>query len=282
MSVKWLRRSALLAAMAMASSVGTIGSASALDYGPKRTSFAGSWTPYRTAILGSRAEIEYIAPLLCGNTSVTAEEGNSVSTAWAMVADDRPPKLAGKPTTGFAQAGWIKAGKTADSTFLPATHEFGQWTRECKSLPPKLGKLEPCEDEPIVITGFGGSVENYSFYRAKWDLGDGKMYMYADNRFLTRSDYQPFYSWSDPWRNEYAGETRHLETNMPGSPSNYSAFGSLQFYDSFDVPKYIAPGSLYLDPPLSTSSYCQIPYDPASGTEGMKIWTRSRVIGSTC
>lgn len=93
--------------------------------------FSGYTTPPATNIRGSRADIEYMNPDLCGSDS----DGQRDSLAWAMIQADSATYPNNLDAGGWAQAGYgqfaYKARSTDASNIGIAT--FTQWTRKCKA-----------------------------------------------------------------------------------------------------------------------------------------------------
>lgn len=235
--------------------------AAAVPCGVYGSLFDGVYQPaWSNAIRGVTAQIEYNAPILCQNDVITGSAGKSLSTAWAMVRDHGLTAS----TFGWAQAGWVKAGST--SGYASGTHEYGQWARDCRWVPPAC-----TSSAASYFTAYGANVRHFEFYYALRQA-DAQAHMYADGVHITNTDYDPVSLWTSDWRAEFAGETKHAETRMPGRVGDQTAFDFLKYYDQNGTPQFIST-SLSHDP--TAADYYFEPTTnppPPGGGQGFKIY----------
>lgn len=165
--------------------------------------FDGGYTTWQIGLFAARATIDRDNPYICDNSSS--------SSAWALLAPSN--------TKHHAQAG-LGGFPGTDS----AIRTFYEWTRACRG-------------EPDCPTG--GIVRDYSpapdgpvRYSVHWRPGDGKVHMYAGGTHLAETAYATSNVWESAWSAQFAGETWHHETDVPGTKGNKVRFQDVQRYEA--------------------------------------------------
>lgn len=218
-------------------------SAAGSSCGANEPLLVGRGSAYSTAIYGARAEIERNVPQLCSS----AGGSPSLSTAWAMV---------NSRNNYWAQAGYIKVGE--ESPNFPDREGMlmvSQWMRANRGL---VTRFAP---DP-------GGERMYSVYQSR---SDGHIHMRADGIQIDETEYNPSGVWDPAWSAQYAGETRHYASDVPGTASDKTTFSYLQRYDGNGGVHFV--GSFPLDVNEAPWRYKKTLFPAAVGGYGMNIWT---------
>lgn len=194
--------------------------------------------PSSGQIYGAWAEINVRAANLCTG-DVTA------SSAWSMIAED-------------GTGGWIQVGYEKNAQY---------------------GRVSFTQ----VYKGPGDGTPNTDFFSAvtldsKWGyksriLGDGYGYLYkcdvgASNSNCVqykKTSWQPFNFWNGSHA-EYAGETFHQQTDIPGTSSFRTNFEALQ--------EIKGSGSWYVEPYFGTKNCCTPYRMEVVSNSHFRIWTQ--------
>lgn len=160
---------------------------------------------YSSSVYGVRADIERQVPALC-----SASGGSpSISTVWAML-------VPATPTTQYAQAGYINVGaNNAAFPGHPGMHTFSQFTTAAG--PP--------------VTAWGSDPSGTTTYKVFYRPSDNRVHMLANNTEIDVMGRDVIGEWSSDWAGQFAGETHHKQSDVPGSMGNHVTFDQIKKYD---------------------------------------------------
>lgn len=212
-----------------------------------------------TSVYGARAIIQQESAYLC--------RSNSSSSAWVMVSADTETN----PNSGlsaYAQVGYRRNGADLIES---GYHVFVQWTKSCFPYNCDPGELTYQHYIDPAPTG----PEDYQIYA---QASSGHMIMKHDSTQIGETAYTLSNWWDPAYQVTYAGETKHLNTDMPGSSANKIRFYQVQKYNSTgSITDF--PASAFSKIPGTTwacTTGCRYGYDryvPNSGDTGLKIWS---------
>ena len=209
------------------------------------------------SVYGARAIIQQEKAYLC--------RANSSSSAWVMLSADTETN----PNSGlsaYAQLGYRNNGSTLDES---GYHVFVQWTKSC--FPFNCSGITYNHYIDPAPTG----PENYEVYA---EASSGHMVMKHDGVKIGETAYTLSNWWDSEYVTTYSGETKHLDTDMPGSSDNKIRFYQVQKFKS-DGSIVDFPASAFSKIPGTTyacASGCRYGYDryvPNNGDTGLKIWS---------
>jgi hypothetical protein len=176
--------------------------------GTSANRFAGGASSFQVSLWGAKASVQLFDPDLCGNTSV--------SVAWSMVT---AASLDTSDASGWAQAGYGRFGTNAGFS-QSGLQVFAQWNRWCKNDGSSCASL---------TTRFNPAPSGTEVYKAVYRSADNHIHMYVNDDQIAETDYDPTNShWDGAWSAQYAGETLHLQTDVPGTSGNRVLFSNLQ------------------------------------------------------
>lgn len=203
-------------------------------------------TPWSSAIFGFRSYIQYSEPQLCGG-----DTGPSLSSAWVMV---QPQSWATQPGVAhmLAQAGYIKIGR-GEGISPAGVHFFSEWNQM---------------NGQAVLTLYGTLNSGNHKYQVFRGASDHVIHMNVDSTQINQTNYSPDSpNWSPNWAGTVAGETIHLETDIPGTASAPVTFTGIAQYDvnqnqtfyndsrGFNVQKTQNRYQMYYNPYNSSTGY---------------------------
>lgn len=253
-----MARSVAACLMAVAATVSLAPPATAAYACSTRSNYlAGATSAFNSTVFGARARIEYNNPDLCGNDST----GPSFSVAWSMV-------TAGSATSsspsrdGWAQAGFGQFGSGAgfgDS----GLHVFSQYTLKCKNT-------GTCGSTNPYITTFGGTVSTTHYYENYVRASDGRIRMGVDGTVLDVTNYDPSGDWDPDYAGQFAGETGHAASDVPGTSSDPTSFDYVQKYNSNGSISFFSNISRVTS---TAARHKSAEFSPGSGGQGLNIWT---------
>lgn len=219
--------------------------------------FDGMNSQRLTSTYGARARIEYRNPTLCTGA------GSGVTTAWSMVTSYSATQGSGLDYWGWAQSGW---GKWGSAWAISGSHNFAQWTRQCKSAGTACGTDGPAK---TVITGTPAQQGFYSVYR---QASNGLITMVANGETLATMGYDTQGVWQPAWQTQYQGETKNAGDNMPGNSTDKAAFDYLQQYNSSGSLNFFTDAQLNA-PQSDLAKYKYGQFSPSVGGVGLRVWT---------
>lgn len=176
--------------------------------GSPASRLVGANTTLQTSIFGGRAQISSQDPNLCGSTSV--------SVAWSMVT----AHVAGQSDShlGWAQVGFGRFGNDVGSTH--GFHMFAQFENNCDVL-------DPFSCSPV--TKFDVAPPSNAFYSDMFKDADNRIHMYATSgNQLAKTGFDPTAIWDAAWQDQFQGETKHLQTDAPGTTGDRVQFTTIQ------------------------------------------------------
>lgn len=157
----------------------------------------GAETSRQNAIWGSRSDIEYDTPAICGSDAI-------FSIAWAMV-NGRNTNCG---DVGWAQTGY---GNFASEAFPVHTGywEWGQTWTGCANL------------ENYWRNHPSGATKTYN---AQYKSGDGHLHLIIDGDQFGETGWNPTNLWAGDWQSEFFGETKFAQSDVPGTVGDPVAF----------------------------------------------------------
>lgn len=217
--------------------------------GTKSNYLDGYGTTYQTSIYGVRADIERNDPALCSPSGGSP----SLSAAWAMVTPNQ--------AYHWAQTGYIKVG-TVSPDFPNHTgfHTFAQYTQQC----------QPNCSGSGVTTAFGDDPGGTATYAAYLRSSDDRIHMTVDGTTLLTMNYDVTGEWVNDWAGQFAAETYHVQSDVPGTSSDRTRFNYIQRYESNGDINFIQ--NLYLFSGIPTR-YKYDEFAASVGGRGIDLWT---------
>ena len=189
---------------------------------------------------GAAANITVRNALLC--TTDTSEANNS--SAWSMITDFR----------GWAQTGFLRAGPIGEAHFAQQSLDGTSWS-----------------------TVFGSQVADGEVHHdwQQYDGGCGCIHSNVDVTRFMDSTFNPKLSWVYPYGAEFFGETKYLETNMPGWNTSQTTFSGLQVQNfSNDNGWYTPPEWSYWSSNDNTNRWNQGDPRESVGGNSFGIWNK--------
>lgn len=149
-----------------------------------------------TATYGDSANIELQTPALCSGAQ-------SFSVAWTML-------TGASNSDGWAQIGY---GNWSGVDGQTGMHTFTQYI-QCATCTPSTGYYAPPD------TGY--------YYKVSYNFTNQDLSMIRGSTSYAITPWNPFSYWSTPFRDQYAAETHHTESDTIGTQSNAASFGGIQ------------------------------------------------------
>jgi hypothetical protein len=214
-----------------------------------------------SAIFGVYSRIERRIVDLCGDNST----GPSSSSGWSMVTADSE----NGQNTMWAQSGWTRDGTGFDDETPGGVIAFSQFTLKCNAT-------ASCTGDITVETDYGAAIpegSNY-IYRSVQESSDNRIHMYANGAQLAETNYNPEGDWDAAWDNQFAGETFHVGTDMPGTTGDKMDFDRLQYYNSAGTRINVSLATMRVGS-AESSRYQGEYWIPAAGNGdiGWRMWT---------
>jgi hypothetical protein len=244
------RVAAILAISALVSSVGAMPSLAAVAGCNSATAsrFDGGLTSRQAGLWGARAKITPFDPDLCGRSSV--------AVAWSMVTA-RSAEVGG--ASGWAQVGYGRFGSNsgfAQSGYLT----FAQYTRWCYNDGSGCAAGYP-------VTRFASPPTGTVLYSNAYRAATTYIHMVAGGTLIARTDFTPIGLWEDAWQGQFFGETKHVESDVPGTRNSKVSFSDLK-RETDPSGTWAAITSVSM-----LSSHCRYRYAVPGTTTDFDIWT---------
>jgi hypothetical protein len=233
--------------------------ASAEPCGTPGVFHVGGHTAPHEGIFGSRAKIERNEPTLCGVDS------NSVVSAWSMVF---ARSEGGSGGVDLAQTGYIKAAPDAGYDFS-GYHVFAQWTRDCNPN---------CSTGGQYMTVVDPAPTDWQFYTQYVSDSDNHIHMLIGGNKIAETGYNPANEWQSEWRASFSAESKHRQSQIPGSSANKVRFEFVQRYESNGNINYVQEFAdqgvcgAFVAGEGSCENYHYDRYNPDSGVIAFKVW----------
>jgi hypothetical protein len=176
------------------------------------------------------------------------------------------------PVKQYAQAGYAKFGVNAPAE-ASGVHIFAEYTRQC--APDNCGT-----GSKIVRRVVPAPSNGYTTYRVVLRADDDRIHMGHNATNILTMARDVTGEWHPDWRGDFAGETWHSTSDVPGTDSNRTAFNNIEFYNSSGGINFIQQLNAYAcpdsDPGCEEFGYFR--YDQAIGDaqvggKYVRIWT---------
>ncbi|MFT4296596.1 MAG: hypothetical protein QM582_14405 [Micropruina sp.] len=211
---------------------------------------------------GALARIEYNNPDLCGADDTSA----SVSMAWVMIDAESAIHPGDGNAYNWAQVGYYQAGSSSAWSSGAGIGTFAQWTKKCKAS-------LTCGSAVPWVTVFDGKNPTGSWeYKVYRSNSNGHIYMKADTKNIDVSTFDPFGDWSSGWRVEYAAETFHKQSDVPGTTSDPTSVDNIKKADINSTWSFTSKSSLNIGITPGTRYHAST-FSPSGGGFGFRVWT---------
>ncbi len=161
--------------------------------------------------------------------------------------------------SGWAQVGYGRFGRNsgfAESGYLT----FAQYARWCYDDGSGCAAGYP-------RTAFAPAPTGTVLYTNAYRASTTYIHMVAGGELIARTDFTPIGLWKDAWQGQFFGETKHVESDVPGTRNSRVSFtGLMRQTDASGTWATVERLTMF-------TSHCRYRQSAASGTTDFEIWT---------